>query len=417
MAFDYGVPEDIIGTANHPVKQWPITGKMTGLLDADTIPYAVGYTSNFEEYLRFQNSKAPFESDIWKSKIAQASYLIDSCLSAAGCDSCIFYLTDSLNNFRLSIGKAKEYKGQRKEEKPPFFSELKEWIHRFHNAVMSDRCEADDEISIEAWKRHYQFKKESGQSNVFTGTHRRFIDFVIISKDKDLKIIPGLHHPPSSDKSIWVTPIGFLEPVYKEVQVKAYSSWPLFNGTALNPKHLFVLKQRDFGIFPETYANLSSKELKDANSGWEEKYLWCSMDTNLKMHEQDKFIRGKNKGQGKFKRVEVGTMTNQNIKKLNGAGLKFFYSQLLTGDSVDNYPGLPGYGPKKAFEILENCNSEQELASAVYREYISYYRSGDIANPAFLEQGQLAHLQTQRNELWDYPCIDKSTFPNWACAF
>lgn len=38
--------------------------------------------------------------------------------------------------------------------------------------------------------------------------------------------------------------------------------------------------------------------------------------------------------------------------KLRGVGEIFFYSQVLTGDSVDNIPGLPGCGPVKAYDVL-----------------------------------------------------------------
>ena len=37
-----------------------------------------------------------------------------------------------------------------------------------------------------------------------------------------------------------------------------------------------------------------------------------------------------------------------------GAADEWFYTQVLTGDTVDNYPGCPGIGPVKAKKIIEN---------------------------------------------------------------
>jgi len=50
-----------------------------------------------------------------------------------------------------------------------------------------------------------------------------------------------------------------------------------------------------------------------------------------------------------------------------------FYHQLLTGDTTDNIPGLPGIGEKRADKILEHCTTIRELHEAVCQAYIKKF--------------------------------------------
>lgn len=59
----------------------------------------------------------------------------------------------------------------------------------------------------------------------------------------------------------------------------------------------------------------------------------------------------------------------RNGKKILGRGRKFFYFQLLTGDATDNIPGLPGIGDITAFNLLENCFTEEECYRVVLDMY------------------------------------------------
>ena len=56
-------------------------------------------------------------------------------------------------------------------------------------------------------------------------------------------------------------------------------------------------------------------------------------------------------------------------KGLIGTGYKFFWSQVITGDSVDNIPGLPKAGPKFAYELLKDVDSEYACYEAVKGAY------------------------------------------------
>ena len=77
-------------------------------------------------------------------------------------------------------------------------------------------------------------------------------------------------------------------------------------------------------------------------------------------------------------------------------GLTAFYTQILTGDRIDNILGLKGIGPVKAKRILEECTNENELYQAVLKAY-----EGD--QQRVLENGQLLWLQRSPNQVWTLP--------------
>ena len=86
-------------------------------------------------------------------------------------------------------------------------------------------------------------------------------------------------------------------------------------------------------------------------------------------------------------------------------GFKTFCMQLLTGDTVDNIPGLPGVGPVKASNILSNATAQEDMLKAVRDAYRSSY--GDEWPMHLLEQGQLLWMCTELKEgkpvLWTIP--------------
>lgn len=63
-----------------------------------------------------------------------------------------------------------------------------------------------------------------------------------------------------------------------------------------------------------------------------------------------------------------------NNARCKGRGTKFFWAQMLMGDSADNVKGIQTYngrlcGPAAAFEILHEIESESEAANLVCRAY------------------------------------------------
>lgn len=74
-------------------------------------------------------------------------------------------------------------------------------------------------------------------------------------------------------------------------------------------------------------------------------------------------------------------------------GLKTFCMQMLTGDTVDNIPGVPRIGPKKAADILEGKETYEEMLKAVREAYRAFY--GDAWADHMTEQGKLLWMCTE----------------------
>lgn len=80
-------------------------------------------------------------------------------------------------------------------------------------------------------------------------------------------------------------------------------------------------------------------------------------------------------------------------------GLKSFYTQLLTGDRIDNIVGLYGIGPVKAKKLLTGCETEQQLYEAVIAAYAAHGEKPERV----LENGQLLWLSRFEGQRWGPP--------------
>ena len=88
-------------------------------------------------------------------------------------------------------------------------------------------------------------------------------------------------------------------------------------------------------------------------------------------------------------------------KSLKATGLAAFYGQILTGDRVDNIPGLDKCGPVAAYNILSHA---KDMFSAVEDEYMEGV-DGDYED-LLLEQGRLCWMTRRLHEdgspvLWE----------------
>lgn len=85
--------------------------------------------------------------------------------------------TEYKENFRKEIAKTKVYKGQRKKEKPAHYHNIRQYLLTHYDAEVANGFEADDLICIELYKSHLNGK----------------LDVICCSRDKDLRMVPGMH--------------------------------------------------------------------------------------------------------------------------------------------------------------------------------------------------------------------------------
>jgi hypothetical protein len=75
---------------------------------------------------------------------------------------------------------------------------------------------------------------------------------------------------------------------------------------------------------------------------------------------------------------------------------RFYWYQLLMGDTVDNIPGLPKVGPVKANKILEGAATHEEYKERVIEAYKEVY--GDEWRSWLLSNGKLLHIWRYAND-------------------
>lgn len=100
---------------------------------------------------------------------------------------------------------------------------------------------------------------------------------------------------------------------------------------------------------------------------------------------------------------------NEWYKPTEWEGIQFFYTQILTGDKVDNIIGLHGIGPVKAAKMLGGATTERELYDACVGAYVSGSEALMVnpevrkvwATERVLENGRLLWLQRDKDELWE----------------
>ena len=132
---------------------------MIALIDGDILCYRIGFATNEES------------EDV--AIRTMASFLEEMLMFDLNVSEWKTFLTGK-TNFRNDVAITAPYKGNRKGEKPVHHALLREYLEYSWNGVVSDGCEADDEIAIDAT------------------THGD--ESIIVSLDKDFDQVQGWHY-------------------------------------------------------------------------------------------------------------------------------------------------------------------------------------------------------------------------------
>jgi hypothetical protein len=190
------------------------------IIDADSLVYSHGFTAQHKIYtasidgniifsstrkleIKFwvEENKDKYNEDIELGKDEQLDPLedclaildatIERMLYCTKCSSCVLLLTDGGNTFRDKLATIKPYKGNRDpNHKPTYYDEIREHLVLEHDALLYNKWEADDAAGMLV----------SAQPNA---------EYIIVSIDKDLDQLPGLHVDPKhiEDGEYWVSPV------------------------------------------------------------------------------------------------------------------------------------------------------------------------------------------------------------------
>jgi len=93
---------------------------------------------------------------------------------------------------------------------------------------------------------------------------------------------------------------------------------------------------------------------------------------------------------------EVDTKGRAKPHKIFGTGDKFFYYQMLVGDTVDNVGGIKGRGPAFAYNLLKNAVSSRQCYELVGELYVKHH--GDNWKEKFREQADLLWMIRELDE-------------------
>jgi hypothetical protein len=156
---------------------------------------------------------------------------------------------------------------------------------------------------------------------------------------------------------------------------------PYKGGRPERPKHYQVVRDaliEDYGATETEHGLEADDALGIGSTQLGEASFICTIDKDLDQCPGWKF-----------------NWVNDRVYKISKRDGDFrFYTQLLTGDSVDNVPGIDGIGPAGAAKLLEGAKNTRDLFTRVWSVYRDRCSSPSIeaAWEYLLEQSQLLYI-------------------------
>lgn len=147
-------------------------------------------------------------------------------------------------------------------------------------------------------------------------------------------------------------------------------------------RNTFVPILRRLAVIHNLAIEAVGREADDLLRIWREEavasnidYVICSIDKDLKCIPGTHYLMHK----------------QEFISVSEEDAIRFFYEQLLMGDSTDNIKGIPGVGPKLAKRYLAPFSTEDEMRKAVVEAYKNVF--DDDWKNQLLINGKLLYIQ------------------------
>jgi len=367
-----------------------------------------------------------------------------------------------VENFRHEVAKEKEYKGTRKATKPFHFYNLLNYVLANYDVHVDEQgLEADDAMCI----YQIQIAKEYGVKVPFHGGYflldyedwlkynkTTFIQdnkgYLVNDTGKDLTRKVWLLH-----REIMGNPEGFVvdhingntldnrkynlricttkenvrnskpqegSSAYKGVSWdESRGKW--LAGIKVDREHIFLGRYdleldaaKAYDDAAETHFGVYARlNLKPPYTKPYKETIICSRDKDVRQCPlwHYSWECGKQASVGPILVEPLGELVQINPKKIFGTGAKFFYYQLLVGDTVDNIGGIKGKGPAFAFNLLKDCVSERQCYEFIAHVYLQHH--GDEWKTKFREQADLLYMIRELDEKgekikWKPPQLAKS---------
>ena len=397
---------------------------MKALIDSDIFQYEFGNCTDNE-----------FKPLAWPLVQSRVQARIDSIMEATGADSYQLYLTsDNKSNFRFEIASIRPYKGHRPTEKPYWYQAIRNFLIDHRGAQEVHGMEADDAISIAQW------------DNIIKNGIRLHIDndhYTLVDYEDYVKIV---------EFNWQVSGFGYISRnvngktlyLHKYLLGADEETVDHINGNKLDNRrrNLRLCSDKDNtrnrralegktsiykGVSYDTqtgkwncHIKVDSKSIRlgrfdteieaarqyDINAiRYFGEYVWLNFPPPSYLKgEEETIICSRDKDllivpalhygwpAGKQKELKV-------FYQYELDGLKCFYKQILTGDAVDNIPGLYGVG-KSSDTLLPimSCDTELDMYGHVLCEYTK--RFGSYAEQFLLENARLLWLLRKEGEMW-----------------
>ena len=116
----------------------------------------------------------------------------------------------------------------------------------------------------------------------------------------------------------------------------------------------------------------------------------CSLDKDLRQIPGRHYSWEISGGTPEKRWTKAAELTNVTHEE----GLRFFYKQLIIGDSTDNIKGVKGAG-KKAAQVIDTLTTEREMFETVWEMYGS--------DEEMLMNGQCLYIFKKENDIWRFP--------------